>query len=198
MKHGIADRVWSRLEIKAINEDERTLEGVATTPSTDLMDDVIDPMGGEFEVPFPFMMDHGMMNGSDDSVGHVIYAKPGKSGINVRIRLQRSPVLPHLDRAWEKIRLKLVNGLSIGFKPIEWEPIKGTFGLLYKRWRWLELSGVVVAANPDCSITTIKSAYLIARRAAHGAYGRRQVGVLSARKAGLPVASGVPKILLPE
>lgn len=161
-----ANRVWSRLEIKSIDEEQRIIEGIASTPSTDLMDDIIDPMGGEYTVPMPFLMDHGE-NGSDDSVGHVIWAKPTKEGIPVRIQILRSPILPALDRAWEKIRLKLVNGLSIGFQPLEYEPIKGTFGYLYKRWKWLELSAVVVAANPDCSITSIKS-FDIARRAASG------------------------------
>lgn len=154
------------MQIKTIDEDQRIIEGVATTPSTDLMDDVVDPMGGEYNVPMPFLMDHGV-NGSDDSVGHVIYAKPTKAGISVRIKVLKSPVLPHLDKAWEKLKLKLVNGLSIGFKPLEWEPIEKGYGFRYKKWRWLELSGVVVAANPDCSITAIKS-FDLERRAAFG------------------------------
>lgn len=162
----LVNRVWSTLDIKSIDEEQRIIEGVASTPSTDLMDDVVDPMGGEYTVPMPFMMDHGA-NGSDDSVGHVIWAQPSAKGIPVRIQILRSPILPALDRAWEKIKLKLVNGLSIGFAPIEYEPIKGTYGYLYKKWRWLELSGVVIAANPDCSITSIKS-FDLARRAASG------------------------------
>ena len=120
------------------------------------MDDIVDPMGGEYQVPMPFLMDHGE-NGSDDSIGHVIWAEPNEKGIPVRIQILRSPILPALDKAWEKIRLGLVAGLSIGFMPIDWEPIKGSYGYLYKTWRWLELSAVVVAANPDCSITSIKS-----------------------------------------
>lgn len=160
----LATRVWSQLQIKSIDEELRIIEGEATTPSTDLMEDVVESMGGEYTLPMPFLMDHGP-NGSDDSVGHVIWAKPSKSGIKVRVQIAKSPILPHLDRAWEKIRLKLVNGLSIGFKPLEWEPIEKSYGTRYTRWRWLELSGVVVAANPDCSITAIKS-FDLERRAA--------------------------------
>lgn len=182
-----ATRVWSKLDIKSINEDQRIIDGIATTPSTDLMDDQVDPMGGEFSVPMPFLMDHGE-NGSDDSVGHVILANPTKNGIAVRIQILRSPILPALDRAWEKIKLKLVNGLSIGFAPIEYEQIKGTYGYLYKKWRWLELSGVVVAANPDCSITLIKS-FDIARRSAL----RKPVVHLNAPpRASVPAKSTVP------
>ncbi len=183
----VATRVWSVLEIKSIDEDQRIIEGFATTPSTDLVGDVIDPMGGEYTVPMPFMMDHGA-NGSDDSVGHVIWAKPSKKGIAARIKILQDPVLPHLDRAWAKIKLKLVNGLSIGFKPIEWEPIEKSYGYLYKRWRWLELSGVVVAANPDCSITTIKSLDT-EQRAASGQTLRGAVTLISS-----PGVSGTPVV----
>lgn len=154
--NALANRAWSQITIKSIDEDQRILEGIATTPSTDLDGDVIDPMGGEYQVPMPFLMDHGE-NGSDDSVGHVIWAKPNKNGIPVRIKVLKDPALPHLDKAWAKLKLRLVSGLSIGFKPIEWEPIKGSFGRLYKKWKWLELSGVVIPANADASIQTIKS-----------------------------------------
>ena len=34
------DRAYSVLEIKAVSDDERTIEGIATTPSTDRMGDI--------------------------------------------------------------------------------------------------------------------------------------------------------------
>ena len=45
-----------------------------------------------------------------------------------------------LDEAWQSIKYGLVRGLSIGFKDLESEPIKGsTWGRRIKKWSWLEL-----------------------------------------------------------
>lgn len=174
MPNAIVNRVYSQLVIKSVDEEQRIIEGIATTPSTDLADDIVDPLGGEFTLPLPFLMDHGE-NGSDDSVGHVIWANPTKDGIEVRVKILQDPALPALDKAWAKIKLKLVNGLSIGFAPIESSRIEGTWGNRYTKWKWLELSGVVVACNSECSITTIKSTDLRTRQAALGTIGKSDV-----------------------
>ena len=50
-----------------------------------------------------------------------------------------------------------MRGLSIGFKGLEVEPIKGTFGLEFKTWEWLELSAVTIPANQEATILAIKS-----------------------------------------
>ena len=49
------DRVWSRIELKSVHEEERILEGFATTPDTDLIGDQVDPLGG---VGRPCRTDH--------------------------------------------------------------------------------------------------------------------------------------------
>src|SRR5699024_2113185 len=62
-----------------------------------------------------------------------------------------------LEEAWQSVKAGLVRGLSIGFKPLETEPIKDTMGLRFKAWEWLELSAVTIPANSEASIQTIKS-----------------------------------------
>ena len=47
-----------------------------------------------------------------------------------------------IDKAWQSVKAGLVRGLSIGFKPMEYEPLigKDSFGLRFTKWAWHELS----------------------------------------------------------
>jgi len=148
---------YSTLELKAFDEERREFEGIASTPSVDLADDIVEPLGAEFDLPLPFLMHHD----SRLPVGHVVRAKPTKNGIPVTVRIEKTdvpgPVKDRLDTAWEEIKLGLVRGLSIGFRAIESMDIDGSWGRRFTKWRWLELSGVVVPANQDAGITAIKS-----------------------------------------
>ncbi|HET7375741.1 MAG TPA: hypothetical protein VFK30_03475, partial [Anaerolineae bacterium] len=49
---------YSFLHIKSFNEDERIIEGVATTPTPDRVDDIVDPMGAKFNLPMPLLWQH--------------------------------------------------------------------------------------------------------------------------------------------
>lgn len=153
----VSARAYSTLDIKSVNEDQRILTGLATTPSVDRMGDIVEPAGAEFELPIPFLWQHDSAN----PVGHVTKAKVTKAGIEVEIQMQRTDepglVKDRLDAAWQDIKLRLVRGLSIGFAPLETARIEGSYGMRFLRWLWLELSGVTVAANGDCSIATIKA-----------------------------------------
>jgi phage head maturation protease len=90
------------------------------------------------------------------------------------------------------VKGKLVRGLSIGFKPLEEARIGDTYSYRYLKWLWLELSPVVIPANGDCTLTSIKSIDQQQRRAASGARGVRPVVRLDteAVKALTPGASG--------
>lgn len=62
--------------------------------------------------------------------------------------------------AWDSIKLGLVRGLSIGFRPLKGEPVdpdKAFSGMRFKEWEWLELSAVTVPANAGAGITDAKS-----------------------------------------
>lgn len=186
------NRAYSLLHIKSIDDDERVIEGIATTPVTDRMDDVVEPKGAVFKLPLPLLWQHD----SSDPVGHVFEAKATADGIRVRARFAKvaepASLKDDLDRAWSMVKAKLVRGLSIGFKPLESEPIKGSYGLRYTKWDWLELSAVTIAANADATITAIKSADQNARRAPQGARGAQSIS-RPAGPSGSPEASGRSK-----
>lgn len=151
------DRAYSRLEIKEVDEESRTITGIATTPSTDRMGDIVEPKGAVFSLPIPFLWQHDHLQ----PVGDVVSAKVTAKGIEVVIKLaqvlEMGPLRDRLEEAWLSIKAKLVRGLSIGFAPLDYEAIEGTWGQKYTKWEWLELSAVTIPANADASIQTIKS-----------------------------------------
>lgn len=151
-------RAYSVLEIKSIDEAKREFEGIATTPSTDRAGDIVEPKGAKFALPLPLLMQHDATPAG--SVGFITDAKVTSEGIRVKGRVESDPALPELDKAWARLKKGLVRGLSIGFKPLEREPVNPKYpygGQRFKSWEWLELSAVVIPANQDASILSIKS-----------------------------------------
>ena len=150
-------RAYSILEIKAIDDDQRIIEGIASTPETDRVGDIMDPLGAEFSLPLPFLWQHDRKQ----PIGEVYWAQPGKNGIPIKARVAKvdepGTLKDRLDEAWQSIKAKLVRGLSIGFDPMAADPIAGTFGYFFKKWAWLELSAVTIPANASASIQIIKS-----------------------------------------
>ena len=150
-------RAYSVLEVKAIDEEKRQITGIATTPATDRVDDIVEPKGAQFKLPIPFLWQHN----HDEPIGHVTAAKVTSAGIEVTVHLvqieEDGKLKDRLDEAWQSIKSKLVRGLSIGFSPIESANIDGTWGRRYIKWEWLELSAVTVPANAEATITSIKS-----------------------------------------
>lgn len=150
-------RAYSLLEIKTLDDDERLIEGIATTPTPDRYEDIVEPKGAEFTLPIPFLWQHSPF----EPIGHVTKAKTTADGIAVTVQLAKADepgtLKDRLDECWQQIKLRLVRGLSIGFAPREFTYIEGTYGIHYLRWAWLELSAVTIPANADASITSIKS-----------------------------------------
>lgn len=156
------NRAWSLFEIKSIDEESRTFDGIATTISTDRGEDIVDPAGAVFKLPLTMLWQHGK-GAIKDAIGWIEKAEVGPKHIRVQGRFAKPKadypqgLRDELDGAWVKVRDRIVRGLSIGFKPLDEEPIKGSYGTLYKRWEWLELSPVNIAMNADASITSVKS-----------------------------------------
>lgn len=181
----------SFLEIKAMEpgaDGKRRFKGIATTPTADRSGDIVEPKGAEFKLPIPLCW----MHNTRDPVGWVTAAKVTDKGIEIEGEIasvqEPASLKERLDTAWAMLTVKLVQGLSIGFKPLEEARIGDTYSYRYLKWLWLELSPVTVPANGDCSITQIKSADEVVRRAALGAHG----GSLVVRLDPAPAASGTP------
>jgi HK97 family phage prohead protease len=167
------NRAFSLLEIKRVDEDAREIVGIATTPSADRLNDVVEPRGAQFNLPIPLLWQHD----SHQPIGQVTHAKVGKGGIEIVAKIAKG-VTDEIDRAWSLIKAGLVPGLSIGFKSIEHEIIPQSKGIRFTKWLWLELSAVTIPANAEATITTIRSIDT-AQRAASGQQTQRGVVLLN-------------------
>lgn len=151
------NRAYSTLEVKALDDEKRVITGIASTPSPDRMQDVVEPKGAQFKLPIPFLWQHN----HDEPIGHVTEAKVTQKGIEVSVQLTQveepGKLKDRLDEAWQSIKSGLVRGLSIGFSAKEFEQIPGSWGLRFISWEWFELSAVTIPANAEATITSVKS-----------------------------------------
>lgn len=153
-------RAYSTIQIKSISEDQRIIEGVASTPAADRVGDIVEPMGAKFNLPMPLLWQHD----SKAPIGNVYFAEARKDGIPFKARIAKSNepgrLRDRLDEAWQSIKLGLVRAVSIGFRALESEPVNKDNpwdGERFKSWEWLELSAVTIPANTEANITTIRS-----------------------------------------
>jgi HK97 family phage major capsid protein/HK97 family phage prohead protease len=162
MNSNLMQRACTVLEVKRINQETREIDGIATTPTPDRQGDIVEPHGAEFKLPIPLLWQHD----SRQPIGEVVSAKVTPEGIFVKARIAKiedpGKLKDRVDEAWQSVKSGLVRGLSIGFKSLEDESIRGA-GIRFIRWLWLELSAVTIPANADGSITAIKNADRITR-----------------------------------
>lgn len=151
------NRIYSTLEIKSVDLKKRTVTGIASTPSTDLAGDIVEPEGAVYNLPIPFLWQHK----HSEPVGWVVAVKIRNKKIEVVIEVaeieEEGKLKDRVDEAWQSLKSKLVRGLSIGFKPIESSDIDGTWGQRFTKWAWLELSGVTIPCNTEATIASVKS-----------------------------------------
>lgn len=189
------NRAYSVLEIKAVSDDAREIEGIATTPSPDRMGDIVEPLGAKFAAELPLLWQHD----HHQPVGHVRFGKPTRSGIPFKATISKvdedGELKARLDMAWQSVKAQLVKAVSIGFRALEYALMENG-GVRFTETEIIELSLVTVPANADCTITTIRSIDS-AFRAASGRpedtdVDRTQPGASGTSKAA-PVVSLKPK-----
>lgn len=144
-------RAYSVLEVKSVDDEARTITGIASTPTPDRMDDIVVPTGAKFTLPIPLLWQHR----SDKPIGQVIKAEVSESGIKIVAQIAKG-VTADIEEAWALIKAGLVRGLSIGFRGLEVSDITGSWGVKFNTWEWLELSAVTIPANAEASIQTVK------------------------------------------
>ena len=147
---------YSLLEVKALNEEKREITGVATTPEPDRVGDIVEPMGVKFKNPLPLLWQHD----HEKPVGTVKFEKPTKDGIRFVATLpviaEEGKLKEMVDLAWQAVKARLVRGVSIGFRPLEYSYLDSG-GIRFSESEVYELSLVSVPANAAASIETIKS-----------------------------------------
>lgn len=150
------NRAYSVLEIKSVDEDKRIIRGVATTPAVDRMGDIIEPDGVKFTNPMPLLWQHQ----HDKPVGTATFGKATKNGIpfvaSVASIADAGPLKDLVDMAWQSVKAKLVRGVSIGFRALEYA-FMDDGGIRFVKTEIYELSLVTIPANASATIQTIKA-----------------------------------------
>jgi HK97 family phage major capsid protein/HK97 family phage prohead protease len=154
---GLIHRAYSILEIKSVDTKARRFAGIASTPSTDRVGDIVEPEGAQFKLPLPFLWHHDVR----DPIGWITSAKPNSKGIPIEGEIatydEPGELQNRLTLVWQMIKAGLVRGLSIGFRALESFPIQGTHGQRITKWAWYELSAATLPINVEATITAIKS-----------------------------------------
>lgn len=150
------NRMYSVLTVKAVEEDQRIIRGVATTPNPDRVGDIVEPLGVQFKNPMPLLHQHV----HDKPVGTVTFDQPTKDGITFEAKLpmieDAGPLRDRIETAWGELKAGLVRAVSIGFRSLE-HAWMDDGGIRFIKSEVLELSLVSVPANADAMISTIKS-----------------------------------------
>lgn len=153
-------RANSLLEVRTVTDSDEffIVSGIASTPTPDRYEDIVEPLGARFKTPMPFLLYHN----STLPVGNMTFAKPTKAGIPFEAKIPKvkeaGVVKDRVDEAIHSLKYKLIGAVSIGFRAI-----KGAYELLesggirFKEWEWLELSLVTVPAQADAVITGFKT-----------------------------------------
>lgn len=156
------DRAFGFLEIRSVDDAQRTFEGIANSVSKDLHETVIEPAGARYQLPIPLFFHVNGGHSQAKPIGDVFetWVADGKRWVRARVPAIADDgtdggrsVKSRVDGAWADIKNKLVRGLSIDFVPIKQK------GPRISEWRWLGLSVVPIPSNQDATITHVRSAF---------------------------------------
>lgn len=141
----------------SFNDDDRTFMAIASTPIVDRMGDTIEQNG--------WMLDNFIKNPVvpwAHDYSQLPVARVVEIGVNAQGYLQfkyQAPPEgknPFADTVWEMYRHQFMFAFSVGFKSIEREGDWDT-GYNFKKAELLEISAVVVPANPQAVALAYKS-----------------------------------------
>ena len=157
MQIGQITRAWSTLEIKKVgNAEARTIKGTASTPTTDRMGDIVEPLGMEFKNPIPLIWQHKHA----EPLGLVYLDQPTAKGVTFSAMFaepkEPGALKSRIDDAWQAVNLGLVRGVSIGFRTLELN-FMDDGGIRFVKTEVVELSLVTIPANAEATITQIKT-----------------------------------------
>lgn len=146
-------RAYSLLTQKSVDGD--VVRGIATTPTTDRMGDIVVPTGVVYRSKdYKLLMHHD----SRLPVGTVKFGKATDEGIAFVATLPRiaeaGVVRDRVEEARHSIQYGLISAVSIGFMPLEdgVEYMEESGGLRFTKWEMVELSLTATPANPDAVI----------------------------------------------
>jgi uncharacterized protein len=142
----------SDFTIKTFDEDQGVFIGIASTPTPDRVNDIVEPKGAIYSLPLPLLAYHN----HEKVVGTVEAVRLTDSGIEVTGRVLKGETVEATEH-WALVKRGALRGLSLGFKGLESKPLANG-GKHFTKYEWLELSLVPVAMNKEAKIIATKSA----------------------------------------
>jgi phage head maturation protease len=152
-------RAYSVVDVKAMNDEKRTIEGMATTPSPDRAGDIVVAEGVRSAADIPLFLHHD----SRLVVGRTVLGQATRKGVPFRASLpfvtEAGALRDRIEEAWQSVKYQLITGVSIGFKPL-WDKVEQLKdgGLKFLECEVLELSLVPVPMQAEAVITQFRSA----------------------------------------
>lgn len=152
------------LDIKSLTPDRRVIIGIATSPTPDRQNDVIESLGCQFKNPIPLLWAHD----SKMPVGKCFLLPPTDKGVEFKAEIadikEEGALKARCDEAWQSVKAGLVTSVSIGFRPLDaGEPLRNG-GRRYSSIEVMELSLVTIPANPDAKVLGTKMADQVERK----------------------------------
>jgi HK97 family phage major capsid protein len=153
------NRAYSVLQIKSVDQQRRVFTGIASTPTPDLVGDIIEPLGITYTNPIPLLFHHDQYS----PVGSVVFDPPTPAGVTftgtIPVVTEPGAVKDRVDEAWHSISADppLIRGTSIGWQALAKAiPVTPTTRR-YPKTLVHELSLVTVPMNSEATILAIKS-----------------------------------------
>jgi len=139
------------VKITKVDDEERTVEGYATTDSVDIEGDIIDLDATREAVEEYRRWGNVRYMHQAHAVGVVKEMEVDDRGLYVKVKVVD-------DDCWVKVKEGVLKGFSIGFRILEciWDGIKEVWRIT--KYLLIEISLVDRPANPDCVYDVIKRA----------------------------------------
>lgn len=128
---------------------DRQIRVRATNGTTDRAGDIVVPRGCvSANRSVPVLTDHVAQIENLIARANIVVTD---SEVDAIVTFMPAGLSEKSDDVCAKYKAGVGTDVSIGFRPIEFEPIRG--GLKYTKWELLEISLVVVGCNPDAVVT---------------------------------------------
>ncbi len=129
---------------KGIQEDERVVEAVISTPAEDRDADIVEVSGWQLEnfLKNPVVL---WMHRYEAPIGRCLEIRREPDALVARTRFARTPLA---EEIWQLYREGVLSAWSVSFIALDWEPL-ASGGRRYTRQELLEYSAVSVPSNPE-------------------------------------------------
>jgi HK97 family phage prohead protease len=149
------------LHVRAIRDDAREVDFVASTETIDSWDEIIDVASwklGRFLANPVILYGH---QSYELPIGQATRCEIVKDELQCTIRFASADANPEAEKVWKLVQEKVLRAVSVGFKPTDgkYEMRDGRDVYVLYGADLREISVVAIPANPDC-LAVMKSAAL--------------------------------------